>query len=158
MFYGSLLAKEGLCIGLPERKSRVRVNGFVQKGRYRYQRPFTGYMFLGVNPGVNALYALFKLRILWSIVGDHRGIHIFDSAAISTLYSRLDCGKFDGLVDEPVFEVDIKSGDSARITDGAYRGQIVKVNDFEGKIAKVTGEIFGGKHRMQVPISTLERI
>jgi len=158
LFYGSLLAADGLCIGLPERRKKVLVNGFVKKGRYRYERPFTGYMFMGVNPGVKGLYALYSLRILWSIVGENGGVHIFDPQAISRLYERLDCGEFDGFIEDTPFQPVFEAGDNVRISFGAYQGQVVKIDGFSGKFADITGVIFGGEHKMQVPISTLERV
>lgn len=157
LYIGSMLAKMGLCVGLPERTRFVLVNGYVKKRRYRHERPFTGYMFIGVNPGVDALYCLFRMRLLWGIIG-RRGKPIrFDPRFISKLYGRLGCGEFDGYSATHQFDPNIEVGKQVVVTDGPYLDHKFKILDIDGNFAKVTGHLFGGECKMQVPLSSLKR-
>ena len=157
LYIGSMLAQLGLCVALPEKKRYVYVNGYVDKKRYRYSRGMPGYIFIGVNPGTKGLYCLYRLRILWGIIGRGGMPYRFNPKSIAKLYQRLGCGNFDGAIESHTFDSTIKVGENVTVSSGAYAGHTFNVIEIGGKFAKVTGHLFGGECKIQVPMHSLER-
>lgn len=154
---GALLSQRGVCVGIPERKKYRLVNGYVDKKRYRFERPLAGYMFIGVNPGVNALFELYKLRLGYAVIGRGGKPYAFDPKVISNLYKKLGCGEFDGVVQDYDFGQDIEIGSEVVTNSGPYSGHRLKVISMNEGFAKVTGQFFGGECKIEVPLWALNR-